>query len=75
MKLKIMDHCIRCGMCEDYFPELFHFDLEEDCIKVLHDEMALVCAQVLADAGVYKQTEKGLKGMLKFLDSVGYKEA
>lgn len=39
MKLKIMDYCIRCGMCEDYFPELFHFDLEEDCIKVLHDEI------------------------------------
>ena len=47
----------------------------EEADKVLHDEMALVCAQVLADAGVYKQTEKGLKGMLKFLNSVGYKEA
>ena len=47
----------------------------EEADKVLHDEMALICAQVLADAGVYKQTEKGLRGMMAFLESLGYKEA
>ena len=47
----------------------------EEADKVLHDEMALICAQVLADAGVYKQTEKGLRGMMTFLESLGYKEA
>lgn len=39
MKLKIMDYCIRCGMCEDLCPQLFHLDLEKDCIQVLCDEV------------------------------------
>ena len=40
---------------------------------LLRAEVAKVCAQVLADAGVYKQDEKGLAGIKRFLATVGYK--
>lgn len=43
----------------------------EDC---LHQEVANVCAQVLADAGVYKQTPEGRAAMLRFLSSLGYQK-
>ena len=39
---------------------------------LLRSEVAKVCAQVLADAGVYKQDENGLKGFVRFMNSVGY---
>ena len=38
----------------------------------LRSEIAVVCAQVLADAGVYKQNKEGREGFLRFLASVGY---
>lgn len=47
-------------------------DGQETAQRVLRDEVAAVCAQVLADAGVYKQDERGTQGMLRFLASVGY---
>jgi len=47
----------------------------EEAEKVLRREVALVCAQVLKDAGVYKQTQNGLCGMLTFLETLGYSKA
>lgn len=39
MKLEIKDFCIRCGMCEDLYPEIFKENYEKDCIDVLYDEI------------------------------------
>ena len=63
-----------------------HFDRVADIVRqhglcaddaaaevLLRSEVARVCAQVLADAGVYKQDEQGLQGFMRFMDSVGYK--
>ena len=38
---------------------------------ILHRELAVKCARVLADAGVYKQTPEGDAGVLRFTASVG----
>ena len=35
-------------------------------------EVALVCAQVRADAGVYKRDEAGLAGFQRFMKTLGY---
>ncbi len=43
-------------------------------VTVLREEIAMVCYQVLEDAGVYKQTEDGLLGVLQFLTSCGYEQ-
>ncbi len=40
--------------------------------QALQNAVADVCSQVLADAGVYKQTEDGCRGMLAFLKTAGY---
>ena len=45
---------------------------DEEAEALLRSEIAKVCAQVLADAGVYKRDENGLEGMKRFLASVGY---
>ncbi len=50
------------GLCKD----------AAEAEALLRQEVAKVCAQVLADAGVYKQTDAGLAGMKRFLASVGY---
>ena len=39
---------------------------------LLRTAVGQVCAQVLKDCGVYKQTPEGLAGVLRFLNSVGY---
>ena len=44
----------------------------EDAAALLRSEIAKVCAQVLADAGVYKQDENGLEGFVRFMASLGY---
>ena len=62
-----------------------HFDWVEGIVRehglccdkasaaaLLRSEVAKVCAQVLADAGVYKQDENGLNGFMRFMNSVGY---
>ena len=41
--------------------------------QALETAVADVCSHVLADAGVYKQTEDGQKGMLAFLRTAGFK--
>ena len=35
--VKVADHCIRCGMCIDLHPEMYEFDYENDCIRVLDE--------------------------------------
>ena len=40
MKLEINNkYCIRCGLCEDLYPDLFKRNFEEHCMDVLHDEL------------------------------------
>lgn len=40
MKLEINNnYCIRCGICEDLYPDLFKRNYEEHCIDVLYDEI------------------------------------
>ncbi len=50
------------GLCKDH----------EKAAALLRSEVANVCAQVLADAGVYKQDENGLNGFKRFMASLGY---
>ena len=45
----------------------------ETAEAVLREELGVKCAQVLADAGVYKQTSEGDAGVMRFLESIGYK--
>lgn len=44
----------------------------QEAEALLRAEVAKVCAQVLADAGVFKQDENGLAGFKRFAASVGY---
>ena len=44
----------------------------ENAHDVLRQGVADKCARVLMDAGVYKQTDAGRKGFLRFLASVGF---
>ena len=39
---------------------------------MLRAALADKCAQVLSDAGVYKQNDQGRAGMLRFLATLGY---
>ena len=39
MKIKITDYCIRCGICEDIYPDIYKRNYEEHCIDVLYDEI------------------------------------
>jgi ferredoxin len=34
MKLTIKDFCIRCGLCQDLYPEIFAFDFAKDEMTV-----------------------------------------
>ena len=52
------------GICKDH----------EEAAALLRAEIANVCAQVLADAGVYKQDENGLQGFVRFMNSLGYQK-
>ena len=66
-------------------PACKHFDWVQDIVErnglcttgeeaeaLLRREVAAVCAQVLADAGVYKQDDRGRAGFLRFAESIGY---
>ncbi len=44
----------------------------QEAETLLRAEVAKVCAQVLADAGVFKQDEDGLAGFRRFAASIGY---
>ena len=50
------------GLCKDH----------DEATALLRSEIAKVCAQVLADAGVYKQDENGLAGFKRFMSSLDY---
>lgn len=50
------------GLCQD----------REEAAALLRDEVAKVCAQVLTDAGVYKQDVNGLNGFKRFMASLDY---
>ena len=40
MKLQINNtYCIRCGICEDLYPDLFKRNNEEHVIDILFDEI------------------------------------
>lgn len=39
MKIEIKDYCIRCGLCEDLYPEIYHLNTKEDKIDILVDEI------------------------------------
>ena len=44
----------------------------EEARNILRREVGQVCAQVLADAGVFKNTVAGLNGMTRFLETLGF---
>ena len=39
MKIEIADYCIRCGICEDLYPNLFKRNYKDHCIDILMDEI------------------------------------
>ncbi len=39
MKINISEYCIRCGLCEDLYPDLFKRNYETHNIDVLCDEI------------------------------------
>ncbi len=39
MKLKIENHCIRCGICITLHPELFEMDFIEDLVRIKIEEI------------------------------------
>ena len=45
----------------------------DDARAVIRQAVAIKCAGVLADAGVYKQTEFGIRGVNRFMETVGYR--
>lgn len=39
MRIKLADFCIRCGICEDLYPEIFRRNYQTHSIDVLYDEI------------------------------------
>ena len=39
MKIEIADYCIRCGICEDLYPDLFQRNYTDHCIDVRMGEI------------------------------------
>ena len=56
-----------CGVAARHGTELS----AEAAEAAMRRELADVCAQVLRDAGVYKQDEAGREGLYRFLGTVG----
>ena len=56
MKIELADYCIRCGLCEDLYPDIFKRNYEEHCIDVLFDvipaELEERVKQAVADCAV-----------------------
>lgn len=56
MKIELADYCIRCGICEDLYPDLFKRNYQEHCMDVLVDEVPEElqdrAAQAAADCAV-----------------------
>ncbi len=45
---------------------------KDEAEAAIRKALACVCAEVLADAGVYKQTEQGRAGLVRFMKSIGF---
>lgn len=54
---------------DDFLP-LYENVTEENIMDILHEEIGKVFAQVLEDAGVYKQTEEGQKEFERFIKAL-----
>lgn len=39
MKIEIADYCIRCGLCEDLYPDLYKRNYETHNIDILVNEV------------------------------------
>lgn len=39
MRIKIADYCIRCGICEDLYPDIFKRNYEDHCMDILVEEI------------------------------------
>lgn len=39
MRIELADYCIRCGICEDLYPDIFKRNYEEHCMDILYDEI------------------------------------
>ena len=39
MKIELADYCIRCGICEDLYPDIFKRNYETHSMDVLYDEI------------------------------------
>lgn len=39
MKIELADYCIRCGICEDLYPDMFKRNYETHSMDVLFDEL------------------------------------
>ena len=39
MKIQLADYCIRCGLCEDLYPDIFKRNYETHSMDVLFDEI------------------------------------
>lgn len=39
MKIELAEYCIRCGICEDLYPDIFKRNYETHSMDVLYDEI------------------------------------
>ena len=39
MKIELAEYCIRCGICEDLYPDIFKRNYETHSMDVLFDEI------------------------------------
>lgn len=39
MKIELADYCIRCGICEDLYPDIFKRNYETHSMDILYDEL------------------------------------
>lgn len=39
MKINIADYCIRCGICEDIYPDIYKRNYKDHSIDVLVDDV------------------------------------
>ena len=63
-------------MSELYIPENYKPLLSvKETEAAIRRALADTCAQVLADAGVYKQTEAGRAGLIRFMEKAGFQRA
>ena len=56
MKIELADFCIRCGLCEDLYPDIFKRNYETHSMDILHDvipvELEERAIQAAADCAV-----------------------